>query len=261
MAYKVPRKTRKPLFVSVAGILLALAAAAQPPATPHRRPVLVELFTSEGCSDCPPADALLAKLDASQFSPGVQAIVLSEHVTYWNHLGWRDPFSFDQMDQRQSQYSRHFSLDQVYTPQMVVDGAHQFVGSDAAALNRALESAASSPKPELTIEKADLAATVIRFSVRGPSTSKTVLIAALAQDATRSEVMRGENAGRVLHHIAVARVVKEFDSSYADARPLQLSDPSLARTENAKVPLRLIVFLADRQSGHVVAVAEQTVSR
>jgi hypothetical protein len=123
--------------------------AQQGPAPTPRQPVLVELFTSEGCSDCPPADALLARLDATQFVPDAQAIVLSEHVTYWDHQGWRDPFSLEELTARQEQYVRRFGLDSSYTPQMVVDGAAQFVGNDPRALSRALATAAAAPKKRL----------------------------------------------------------------------------------------------------------------
>jgi len=256
---------RRAHILVYASLWLALSATAQPaqqpPAPEQRQPVLVELFTSEGCSDCPPADALLARLDSTQFVPGAHAIDLSEHVTYWNHLGWRDPFSFDAMSERQNRYSTHFSLDSVYTPQMVVDGAQQFVGSDAAALSRAVTSAAGKPKLQIAIQNARLADGTILFSVKGTASAKTELVVALAEDATRSEVAHGENTGRTLHHVSVVRTLKELDSNSADGRALQLSIPALSGNNKVAGPIRVVAFFADRQSGRVLGVAEQTISR
>lgn len=223
----------------------------------QRVPVLVELFTSEGCSDCPPADALLADIDAKQFVPGAEAIVLSEHVTYWNHLGWRDPFSLDAMTERQAEYVRRFGLDSAYTPQMVVDGTSQFVGSNGRALVAAVSRAAATPKMQLVIESAHWDHSKVLFALRGVNIERAKLIAVLAADATHSEVARGENAGRTLHHTAVVRVLKEMNGREADGRPLSLDAINPKQADSPGGEMRLVVFATDSRTGRVIAAAEQ----
>jgi hypothetical protein len=233
----------------------AVAASVPVPGDSNpRQPVLVELFTSEGCSSCPPADALLARLDATQFVPGAQAIVLSEHVTYWNRLGWRDPYSSDEMTGRQQRYAAHFRLGSVYTPQIVVDGATEFVGNDSTALTRAVARAAATPKAALTLENVQWTGNAVSFAARSSAPHAT-LFAALAEDATQSSVARGENAGRTLRHVAVVRVLEEKGSNSADGRPLTLKLPA----RSVATPLRLVVFLTDRGSGRVLGVVEQAI--
>ena len=223
--------------------------------------MLVELFTSEGCSDCPPADALLGQLDAKQPISGAQAIVLSEHVTYWNHDGWRDPYSLDAMTDRQQAYVQRFGLDSSYTPQMVVDGTSQFVGGNARALVAAVESAAKTSKQSLTIGDAKWDHSAATFSIRGNAPAGDKLVAVLAANATHQEVSAGENAGRTLHHVAVVRVMKEFGSDSADGRPLKLSGGDLNSKNESDGPVRLVVFLVDHKTGHVLGAAEQILQR
>ena len=138
-----------PIVIVVA--LTARGGFAQQP----RVPVLVELYTSEGCSSCPPADALLQKLERNPSTPDAVVIAMSEHVDYWNHLGWNDPFSSAQMSARQQAYALRFGSKGPYTPQMVVDGADEFVGSDASRARHAIAEAATRHKVELTLQPKD----------------------------------------------------------------------------------------------------------
>jgi hypothetical protein len=223
----------------------------------ERRPVLVELFTSEGCSDCPPADALLAMLDRTQYIPGAEAIVLSEHVTYFNEGGWRDPYSSEAMTQRQQAYTQQFQLGDLYTPQMVVDGTEQFVGNDAGKLDRAVAKAAMAPKIDVQIANLQREADgAIDFSLHVSGGGKESVVAAVALDRASSVVRRGENAGHTLQHVAVARFIKEFGLSATDGRPLRLAGGDLTDAEKSGASLRLVVFLVNA-NGRVVSVTQQ----
>src|SRR5215471_9948128 len=136
------------------GLVLGVALGIAGPADrlpEERQAVLVELFTSEGCSSCPPADVLLERLERSQPVSGAQIVVLSEHVDYWNRIGWADPYSSPAFSARQEQYARHFRTQGPYTPQMVVDGRNEFVGSDARTAESAIRAAAKHPKSTINI--------------------------------------------------------------------------------------------------------------
>jgi hypothetical protein len=228
-----------------------------------RKAVLVELFTSEGCSSCPPADALLERLDKLQPVQGAQVIVLSEHVTYWDHDGWRDPYSLDSVTDRQKWYGFKFGLSDVYTPQAVIDGAAQVVGSDGNKLLEAVSAAATVPKQDLSIANAAWAGDGVRFVVREanivPARTNTVLEAALAEDVTETAVKSGENAGKTLRNVSVVRELKEIDAGKSGDRELSLPLP--LEDKGARGPVRLIVFLTDKHSGRVLGAAEQTLAR
>lgn len=145
------------LFNSVAAVLAIFAAPLMCTAADNDRvrvPVLLELFTSEGCSSCPPADRLLELRDQKQPVTGANLIVLSEHVDYWNRLGWKDPFSSSLYSARQDEYANRFHLGEAYTPQLVMDGRVGVVGSDGRAVESAIQKAM--PEPKISIEISDI---------------------------------------------------------------------------------------------------------
>ena len=199
--------------IRITGVVL-LALMAAPIGLQGQKTVLVELFTSEGCSSCPPADALLRQVNGSQTTDGQLIVGISEHVTYWNQLGWSDPYSSSTYTERQDAYSQRFHLDGVYTPQMVINGAEQIVGSDRAALLRAVLTEEEHPSRMalriLSVEAAQ-GGWNVHFSASGELPAHGVdLIAVLADDSDRSNVLHGENSGRTLAHVAVARSISRI---------------------------------------------------
>jgi hypothetical protein len=173
-------------------------------------PVVVELFTSEGCSSCPPADALLVQL-SQKTPPGVDLILLGEHVDYWNHDGWSDRFSSSQFSQRQSDYEEHLHVAGPYTPQMVIDGHLQFVGNDVAALQHNLELAAAQAKSaqvSLQWEAGDH----VKIAVQAPEKTHAHVFLAVTEDGLTTAISGGENTGRTLRHAAVVRELEELGS-------------------------------------------------
>jgi len=259
----------KILLISTLSFLLTasvatMPASALPSSSEGRTPVLVELFTSEGCSSCPPADALLQKLDQQPVA-GEEMIVLSEHVDYWNHIGWKDPYSARFYSDRQGIYAKRLGLSDVYTPQMVVDGTTQFTGSDAALAEKAFAVALTKPK------------IAVRLSSVSPGTTNVLLAhletgalqeafglrevdiyIAVALNRAESQVSGGENSGRRLSHTAVVKsIVKvgRLRKGQTFAQDVQLKLDPGTDTRN----LRLIAFVQEPGQGRVIGAAVQTV--
>lgn len=231
-----------------------------------RVPVLVELFTSEGCSSCPPADTLLEKLDRQPI-PDVEIIVLSEHVDYWNHIGWKDPYSSHSYSQRQSNYAKRFGLGNVYTPQMVVDGAVEFVGSNSSLAYKSLARAGSLPKIAVRISSALLEPNMtLRIRVEAGALTapfkqrEAEVYVAVALNRADSRVSGGENGGRTLSHVAVVRnfvKIATFKHDEGFTREVQLTLEPVLDAHN----LRVIAFVQEPDQGRILGAAERLVVR
>lgn len=188
------------------GALRVLGSPDEAKADAPRVPVVVELFTSEGCSSCPPADAELARLEREQPVGGATVIPLSLHVDYWNDLGWPDPHSDAKYTLRQREYVRALGARSTYTPQAVVDGQDELVGSSRAGLARSVAEAARRAHADVALKMAPRAAGVeVTVGRLPPGTAEADLVAFWVEPRVTTAVRRGENAGRTLEHAAVVR--------------------------------------------------------
>lgn len=237
-------------------LLTPLAIGAGAPDASGSAPVLVELFTSEGCSSCPSADRLLQELDQKQPVSGAQLIVLSEHVDYWNSIGWKDPFSSKFFSQRQSGYSEALGLSNVYTPQMVVNGTTEFVGSDSRHATEACAAAArdgakipvkiSNISVENGVLKAHVEADALAAGGKGAD-----LYFVVALNHASSDVASGENGGRRLSHVAVVQSLTRVAALQANKATVQDVSVKLPSGDNAK-NLRVIAFVQEPEQGKVL---------
>ncbi|MCC7045379.1 MAG: DUF1223 domain-containing protein [Alphaproteobacteria bacterium] len=193
----------KALAVAIAAVSILAGAALKPGAAQAgERPLLVvELFTSQGCSSCPPAEAYLGELAKRN-----DLLALEQHVDYWDYIGWKDPFALSATTDRQRRYNQRLGRGYVYTPQMVVDGIAEAVGSDRAAVERAVATARATPGPRVAVRVAATAKGLLRVDL--PQSDSNVLcdVFLIGFDPLHmTKVLRGENGGRTLNNYNVVR--------------------------------------------------------
>ncbi len=225
-----------------------------------RVPVLVELFTSEGCSSCPSADEALEQLQRSQPFANAFVIPMSEHVDYWNYIGWADPFSSSAFSDRQRGYARALRLDSVYTPQMVVNGQAEFVGSDRNRASAAISRAAAAPHADVQLKPFFSTGASPRLDIRIESlpavrrgdTAEVML--AITEAGLQSNVSRGENAGRKLGHTAVVRQMRSLGT--VNQGQAFAASPTIAIDSKWRAnELSAVVFVQERTGRRVLGAA------
>jgi hypothetical protein len=226
-----------------------------------REAVIVELFTSEGCSSCPPADALLAEFAARQPLGTAEIIALEEHVTYWDELGWKDPFSSSALTTRQYDYAGTLHNGNPYTPQMVVDGTAGFVGTRGGTARQEIEKAAAMKKarveislvPPLQNNSATFKVTVEKLPSTAPKDTAEVILA-ITESGLHSSVKAGENVGKELQHSPVLRELKVIGAMGKSGQEGFAGQPTVKLDSKWNVEnLRAVIFVQEKKSRRILA--------
>ncbi len=238
--------------------------ASAPPGGSAPAPVVVELFTSEGCSSCPPADILLARLAEQPSAENVHVIALEEHVDYWNEQGWADPFSSPDWTSRQYVYATALKNGNPYTPQMVVDGSSEFVGSHSQKAWQAILEAAGKAKTAVILaaetqnseKKWSFSVTVGKL-VGTTSGGVAEVWLAITETGLHSAVTRGENAGRELHHAAIVRTMRKIGEAKGEGETSFTGDARVSFEKSWKHEnLRAVAFVQEKKSRRILGAAE-----
>ena len=249
-------------------LILGWVAALASGAATAQTAVVVELFTSEGCSSCPPADQLLSRLEVPRYgnalrtkqvvmiAPGIDVIALGEHVDYWDDLGWKDRYSSPLFSARQQDYGRAFHLESVYTPQIVVNGRKEVLGSDPRAVQDAIRSAAKEPQARVALAMASPQTVSFSISRLPQDSHEAEILLGITEGGLTSPIYGGENVGRQLRHAAVVRTLTSLGrldpkspGEYSATAQINL------RPEWNRANLKLVLFLQDRANRHILGAA------
>jgi hypothetical protein len=230
------------------------AATAVPLIRTTKTPILVELFTAEGCSSCPPAEALLAKYQNEQPFEDAELITLAFHVDYWDYIGWKDKYASPLFTQRQRVYDRKFRTGKIYTPQMIVDGNIEFIGSREKDALKAFKKAAQTDKASITLA---VDGEKISVSVKNLTSEEiSTLYIAVAEDNLNSDIRNGENAGRNLTHLSVVRKLIGAGRIPANSAEFKMDYTIQTQPDWNRENLKLVVFVQENQSRSVLAVSQ-----
>lgn len=210
---------------------------------------VIELFTSEGCSSCPPADALAAKI--ARETSGRPVYILSFHVDYWNRLGWKDIYSKAEYSARQKRYSGWMHLSGAYTPQLVVNGKTEMVGSNEKALRRAITANLTKvSNVTLTVKEASVnqKKLQLQYQIANPGNNAAINFAFI-QNKAQTQVKGGENAGKTLPHINIVRELKTIPLNGHNLGTAAIPLPAEFDIKDGKV----IAFIQNTNTGEILA--------
>lgn len=258
------------LLVASGAISMTSARVQSPAGTQNRTPVVVELFTSEGCSTCPPADELLLNLEERQFIDGAEVIAIEEHVDYWNHDGWTDPFSSSEWTLRQQDYAAALKIGGVYTPQMVIDGREQFIGSrinevSASILKNAHRQRAAVGISEIatTGKQAKQFQVTVTDLVDPPQGDACEVWLLITEKGLHSQVNAGENAGKKLRHASIVRWMHRVGAVDGKRSTSLFSGEGAVKLKSAwnVENLRVVAFVQARRSKEILGASSLALSR